>query len=90
MSPRRSDANQREIVAALRQAGAFVCDLHSVGRGCPDLLVGFRGTWHLIEVKTATGSLEGDQEEWHFAALPCRVFVVRSVDEALRSVEAIR
>jgi hypothetical protein len=34
------DANQREVVAALRGAGASVQLLHAVGEGCPDLLVG--------------------------------------------------
>lgn len=33
------DANQAEIVKALRQAGCGVLDLSAVGKGCPDLLV---------------------------------------------------
>ena len=36
----RTDANQAEIVAALRGVGASVQPLHAVGQGCPDLLVG--------------------------------------------------
>jgi DNA-binding NarL/FixJ family response regulator len=34
------DANQTEITAALRQMGATVQHIHTVGKGCPDLLVG--------------------------------------------------
>jgi hypothetical protein len=45
------DANQREVVAALRGAGATVQLLHAVGEGCPDLLVGYRGGNYLLEVK---------------------------------------
>lgn len=45
------DANQAEVVAALRQAGAGVTLLHQVGGGCPDLLVGIHGCWGVIEVK---------------------------------------
>ena len=37
------DSNHAEIVAALRGIGAYVMSLASVGGGCPDLLVGFRG-----------------------------------------------
>ena len=47
----RVDANQAEIVAALRAAGASVWII-----GLPvDLLVGFRGQSLLMEVKTVTG-----------------------------------
>lgn len=47
----RVDANQAEIVAALRKAGASVWII-----GLPvDLLVGFRGQSLLMEVKTVTG-----------------------------------
>ena len=45
------DANQTEIVKALRQVGASVQSLASTGKGCPDLLVGFRGVNWLLEVK---------------------------------------
>lgn len=47
----RVDANQAEIVAALREAGASVWII-----GLPvDLLVGFNGHSVLMEVKTLTG-----------------------------------
>lgn len=46
-----ADANQKEIVAALRAAGATVIPCHAVGKGFPDLVVGFRGDTFLIEVK---------------------------------------
>jgi hypothetical protein len=44
-APKRDD-NERQIVDALRQAGAFVQPLDAV-----DLLVGFRGVWYVMEVK---------------------------------------
>lgn len=37
------DANQGEIVDALRAMNASVQSLSDVGRGCPDLLVGHEG-----------------------------------------------
>lgn len=66
----RVDDNQREIVAALRAAGATVQPLHAVGQGCPDLLVGFRGFNLLVEVKdgkkwASQRVLTDRQKEWH-------------------------
>ena len=46
------DSNHSEIVQALRQIGATVQSLASVGNGCPDLLVGFRGINVLLEIKS--------------------------------------
>lgn len=48
---RRTDANQQEIMDALRKAGADVYDLSKVGKGIPDLLVCFNGETLLMEVK---------------------------------------
>jgi len=64
---RNVDKNQVAIVAALRAAGATVQHLHEVGAGCPDLLIGFRGSNYLIEVKNAAagGSLNAEQVKWH-------------------------
>jgi len=46
-----ADANQKEIVAALRQIGCMVIPCHAVGKGFPDLVVGYQGDTFLIEVK---------------------------------------
>lgn len=81
----RTDANQTEIVAALRQVGATVQLLHTVGHGCPDLLVGFRGQNYLFEIKTAKGKMTGDEPEWHLAWRG-NVHIVRSVDAALAAI----
>ena len=64
------DRNQAEIVHALRAAGATVQPLHTVGAGCPDLLVGFRGSNFLIEVKdwkaaVSDRQLNPVQKDWH-------------------------
>lgn len=45
------DDNQKQIVDALRDYGASVESLAAVGRGVPDLLVGYRGRNLLMEVK---------------------------------------
>lgn len=64
------DANQMIIVAALRAVGATVQPLHAVGKGCPDLLVGYRGRNYLFEVKDgdkppSARKLTPDQVSWH-------------------------
>ena len=65
----RIDANQEAIVAALRAAGASVQLLSAVGKGCPDLLVGFRGLNWLMECKDGSKTagnrpLTSDQKDW--------------------------
>jgi len=87
------DANQREVVAALRAAGASVQLLHAVGEGCPDLLVGYKGLNMLLEVKDGSKppsaqKLTQQQEEWHRDWRGHRV-VVNSPEAALTAIGAI-
>lgn len=81
----RTDANQQEIVDALRKVGASVESLHRVGGGVPDLLIGFRNQNFLIEVKTGTGRLNDRQRDWH-QLWRGHVAIARTIDEALRAV----
>ena len=85
MRAAKVDLNQRAVVKAFRDAGCCVLHLHTVGQGCPDLLVGRKGTVWLVEVKGPKGKLTPDQEVFH-AAWP--VHVVRSVDDVLALVGA--
>jgi hypothetical protein len=86
------DANQVEIVKALRSVGASVQPLHSVGQGCPDLLIGWMGKNLLMEIKdgskvASARKLTVDQLDWH-AAWRGNVFVVESAEEAVRLLGA--
>ena len=85
MTPRRVDANQAEIVAALRAMGAHCQDLHDVGRGVPDLLVAYAGRLTLIEVKAPGARLNSREALWH-RLWPIPVAVVHSVDEAIAAI----
>ncbi len=93
MSPRhrpRLDANQREVVETLRAFGCSVQSLASVGKGCPDLLVGYRGLNILLEVKDGTKKpsarvLTEDEARWH-TAWGGRVHVVYSAQDAVETV----
>lgn len=82
----RIDANQREIVAALRKVPeCSVRSLASSHDGIPDLLVGYRNLNFLFEVKGKDGKLTPMQEEffenWHG-----QVCIVRSNEEALEEL----
>lgn len=89
------DANHAEVVAALRAVGAQVQSLAGVGAGCPDLLVAHRGLWYVMEVKDGTKPLSHRkltpaELEWvqSFGDV-APVFVVNSVDDALRAIDAV-
>jgi hypothetical protein len=84
----KTDANQREIVAALRGVGASVLPLHRVGQGCPDLLVYYR-RFHLLEVKSGPKEPLTDDEAAFIATWKGPVAVVSSVDQALKVVGAV-
>lgn len=83
------DANQPEIVAALRAAGATVISLAACGSGIPDLLVGHAGKTALIEVKDGSlppskRQLTPDQLKWHGEWTGGTLAVVCDVESALR------
>jgi len=87
------DANQKEIVSALRGVGATVEHLHAVGKGCPDLLIGYKGLNYLIEVKDGTKNasqrrLTPDQVKWHANWLGQKI-VIESVESALSFIHEI-
>lgn len=81
------DANQPSIVEALRQAGASVTSLASVGNGCPDLLIGIRKVTTVFEVKDGAKppskrKLTEAEQDWH-NAYRGSVYIVESVEQAL-------
>lgn len=88
----RTDENHAEIARALRAIGAHVTDLSRVGQGCPDLLVGYRGLWRVLEIKDGGKSpsrrrLTDAQRQWH-AQTCAPVHVVTSTWEALEAIGA--
>lgn len=87
----RVDANQTEIVEALRAVGCAVLSLAAIGKGVPDLLVWRRGLGYvLIEVKDGNKApsrqaLTDDQARFH-DEWPGPVIIANSVSAALRAV----
>lgn len=92
--PAKIDANQPAIVKALRGVGASVQSLAAVGKGAPDLLIGFRGAVYVAEVKDPAKppshrKLTPTQETWHAAWQGPRVPIVETADDALRLIGAL-
>lgn len=86
------DDNQKEIVSALRKLGASVQMLHSIGKGCPDILIGYRGKNLLAEIKDGNKfpsdrKLNPEQKDWH-AAWKGQVCVLESIEEAICSMQS--
>lgn len=88
------DANQEAVVSALRAAGASVQSLAAVGKGVPDLLVGYKGTTLLMEVKDgrkppSAQKLTEDQLKWHGTWKGGSLAVVDGPEAALRMIKVI-
>ena len=90
---RRADGNQRSVAAALRRVGASVEYLHTVGKGVPDLLVGYQGRDFKIEMKDGTKSpahreRTDAQVGWHASWRGAPALVARCEEEALCAIGA--
>ena len=72
------DANEPEIVAALKAIGASVERIDKP----VDLIVGYRRRTLLMEVKVPNGKLTSDQETF-FDSYRGEAYVVRSPEEAI-------
>ena len=91
MTYARVDTNHKEIVKALRDAGATVVSLAAMKHGCPDILVGYGNETMLMEIKKdAKAKFTPDQlkfiAEWKGGAISR----VDSVDAAIRALGIIQ
>lgn len=84
----RVDKLQSEIVLGLRMAGVKVAITSNIGNGFPDLLVKFRGTLYLMEIKSKGGKLTQDEKDF-FSEWQDVTTVIYSLDDALKVVGAI-
>lgn len=79
----RADANQTEIVKALRAAGASVWHI----KWPVDLIVGYQGRTILMEIKTRNGTYTDDQKSFLSTWTGGMVATVRDVEGALRALK---
>jgi hypothetical protein len=88
----RRDGNHDDLIKGLKKVGATVQTLSQVGRGCPDLLIGFRGANVLLEVKDGSlppskRTLTESEATWH-QGWRGQVATVGSLDDALKAIGA--
>ena len=82
----RRDQNEPGIIKALRAVGATVVQVSE--KGFPDLVVGYRGVTHLLEVKMPGKGLTPDQERWIQGWRGSNVWIAETPFDALRSIGA--
>ena len=90
-SIRKTDANQPAIVESLRQIpGVKVLILSEVGKGCPDICVGYKARNYLFEIKDpeqpkANKELKPDQKAF-FEMWTGQVQKIESLSEILKAI----
>jgi hypothetical protein len=87
----KKDANHHVVVEALQKVGASVIDMSHVGKGFPDLIVGFQSKTILMEIKNPKTSygkkgLNKNQLKWKEHWIGGAYCVVDSPDAALRMI----
>jgi hypothetical protein len=81
---KKVDKNQKDVVKALRDYGAHVFLLHTVGGGIPDLMVCYEDNTILMEVKDGDGKKLTPQQITLFANwMGGPLHRVNSVQEAI-------
>jgi len=91
MTYARIDTNHKEIVKALRDAGASVVSLASMKHGCPDLLVGYANETLLMEIKKdAKAKFTPDQLDFMSKWKGGAISRVDSVEAAIRALGIIK
>lgn len=90
----RVDANQPEIVAALRNLGCSVLDMSRLGGGAPDIAVGYGGLTILAEIKDgkkppSERKLTKAQVEWR-QTWTGGVRLIQGVEDALETANTLR
>ena len=86
---KRTDHNQQSIIDALRSIGCTVQDLSQLGRGTPDILIGYHSRNYLLEIKNAADRaprLTPCEQHW-IRLWKGQVGVVTSIMDALAIVQ---
>lgn len=92
--PKRVDENQKEIVSTFRKLGFSVLILSDLGKGRPDLCVGFDGRCYLIEIKNGKNPPSGQKltkaEQLFFDSWKGHAEVINSVEGVIRFVNRLK
>lgn len=90
----RKDANHKEIAQVFTVLGFTVLDTSMIGDGAPDMIVGYKNTNFLIEIKDGSKPpsarrLTPDEQDFH-AKWKGPIAIISSVDEALDLINRVR
>jgi hypothetical protein len=86
----RPDANHGDVVSSYEQLFCSVVDLHAVGFGCPDLMIGCSGLTELAEVKTEEGDLLPSQITFQKSWRGSKVVIIRTQEDVIAHVTRMR
>jgi VRR-NUC domain len=86
----RADANHGDVRDWYQEQFCSVVDLHTVGKGCPDFLIGCNGYTELVECKTENGELNDKQEKFIKNWRGSKVVIVRNQNDVIRHVYSMR
>ena len=86
-SGKRRDAIEPNVIQALRAFGATVIQLSGTAP-VPDLLVGYRGAWTPMEVKSGERAGFTEAQALAMTSGHMQAVVVRSVEDAIVAVGA--
>lgn len=79
----KRDAIHCAIVGAFRDMGFSVADMAHAGHSFPDLVVGWSGISHLVEIKTGKAPMTPGQTAFAASWRGSPVVVLRSVTDAV-------
>lgn len=88
---KRTDRNHAEIIKALRKIqNISVFSTHEIGKGFPDIVVGYKGINYLIEIKDGNKSpsarkLTDHELEFHLNWCG-QCAIVKNIDELLKII----
>jgi hypothetical protein len=87
---KRVDQNHGDIVQGLRAIGASVQSLASLGKGAPDIAVGFRNQNYFFEIKNgemppSKRRLTTAEEVWH-ETWRGQISVIHTLEDALEMI----
>lgn len=84
------DKNQTEVAGWYEELFCSVVDLHGVGFGCPDLMIGLAGRTELVEVKTEAGNAEASQVRFNRDWRGSEVKTVTTHADVIAHVQEVR
>ena len=88
---KRTDSNHAEIIKALRKIpNLSVFSTHEVGKGFPDIVIGYKGINYLIEIKDgkkppSARKLTPDEVKFH-QEWSGQISIIKNLDELLQII----